>query len=332
MKEQLAKLRVNDYIRAEGVDTRGHTVVRTGHLLAQPKEVMAQRSGTRMKGWRLFVGVAGTSIDQRSTWVTLFPGAGSVEHARQPEVGEWQQTPFGKIPGVRTSPDVNVRVLFGGKGGKRSKEPTQRTLARLVHSPDKHRYEVRDAETGETLLCPSWQTAIWWAVAPAEEEHGDQDQAVEPALADEPVAGKWRNTKLRQLPGIKANSRQPFYFGGRGGKNNTEPAEPVVLAEVAYTQSGRYEIRDKDAGDVLMTCALQSQIWWAPAPCSLDDTRRDEDGDPKESMQLTLSVVPDTLPDEEDDLGQPVHHVVTGDMVGYLSSDKFIPIGQVEKR
>ncbi|MFF4952833.1 hypothetical protein [Streptomyces chattanoogensis] len=229
MKEQLAELRVNDYVRAEGVDTRGHNVVRTGHLLAPPKEVSAQRNGRRAQGWRLFVGLAGTSIDQRSTWVTLFPGSGAIEHARQPEIGEWQQTPFGKIPGMRTSPDVNVRVLFGGKGGKRSKEPTQSTLARLVHNPDKHRYEVRDAETGETLLCPSWQTSIWWAVAPAEEEHGDRDQAEEPKPAEEPVV---------------------------------EPAAATV----------------------------------------------------------------------DDDLGQPVHHVQTGKLVGYLTPERFIPIDQVEKR
>ncbi|MEV5875764.1 hypothetical protein AB0L75_16315 [Streptomyces sp. NPDC052101] len=236
MKDQLAELRVNDYIRAEGVDTRGHGVVRTGHLLAQPKEVTAQRNGTRTKGWRLFVGAAGTSIDQRSTWVTLFPGAGAIERARQPEVGEWQQTQLGKIPGMRTSPDVNVRVLYGGKGGKRSKEPTQSTLARLVHNPDEHRYEVRDAQTGETLLCPSWQTAIWWATAP-------------PAAMDGESAGQGQ------------------------------------------------------------------------AP----------------SSAAQLSVVADTLPEEDDGLGRPIQHVATGEVVGYLrephdgESWKWTPIEKVKQ-
>ncbi|MCZ1015627.1 hypothetical protein [Streptomyces noursei] len=170
LKDTLGQFTEGDYVTAKGVDTRGHDVTRVGTLLAPPKPVTAQRSGRRAKGWRLFVGPVGTSTDQRSTWVTLFPDSGSIERTRPPQVGDWQQAPFGKIPGMRTAPDVNVRVLFGGKGGKRSTEPTQSTLARIVHNADKHRYEVRDAQTGEVLLCPSWQTAIWWSVAPEEGE------------------------------------------------------------------------------------------------------------------------------------------------------------------
>ncbi|UQA91497.1 hypothetical protein [Streptomyces halobius] len=33
-----------------------------------------------------------------------------------------------------------------------------------------------------------------------------------------------------------------------------------------------------------------------------------------------------------DGLGQPVHHVRTGELVGYLTPEKFFPIDQVEKR
>ncbi|MFD7015880.1 hypothetical protein [Streptomyces sp. NPDC059928] len=222
MKKALAELKAGDYVRAEGVDTRGHAVVRTGHLLALPKEVTAQRNGTRTRGWRLFVGAAGTSIDQRSTWVTLFPGAGTVERAKAPEVGEWQQTPFGKIPGVRSSPDVNVLVLFGGKGGKRSKEPTQSTLARLVHNPEKHHYEVRDAATGETLLCPSWQTTIWWAVAPVEEEH--DNPAPGPATEKTAVPATGRAEDATPPLSVVADS-----LSGR----SDDRGEPV-----AHTQTG----------------------------------------------------------------------------------------------
>ncbi|MFF9481380.1 hypothetical protein [Streptomyces sp. NPDC014733] len=180
LKDTLTHFTEGDYVTAKGVDTRGHDVTRVGTLLAPPKPVTAQRNGRRAKGWRLFVGLAGTSTSQRSTWVTLFPDAGSIESARPPQVGEWQNTPLGKIPGMRASTELNVRVLFGGKGGKRSAEPTQNTLARIVHNPDEHRYEVRDAETGETLLCPSWQTAIWWSVAPDE-----ADSQTEEAETDE---------------------------------------------------------------------------------------------------------------------------------------------------
>lgn len=225
MKEQLAGLRVNDYVRAEGVDTRGHKVVRTGHLLAEPKEVSALRNGKRAKGWRLFVGLAGTHTDERSTWVTLFPEPGSVEHAEEPKADEWQNTALRAVPGIRAATD-KVRFHFGGKGGTRSKEPS----------------------------------------------------------------------------------------------------EPVILAKVRTTADHRYEIHDVDTGDVLLDATLQTQIWWLPARSVAPEPEDDQDVPAPESAPVV------TLPLRGDDLGQPVHHVVTGALVGYLTPDKFIPIEQVEQR
>ncbi|MFD7336685.1 hypothetical protein ACFV98_11860 [Streptomyces violascens] len=215
MKKQLAELRVNDHVRAEGVDTRGQQVVRVGDLLAPPKDVTAQRNGHRAKGWRLFVGLAGTSVTERATWVTIFPDAGSVEKVSRPKVGEWQ------------------------------------------------------------------------------------------------------NTELRLVPGVRASSKMAFHFGGKGGKRSTEPVEPVVLAGITYVGDGRYEIRDQDTGDVLLTCTLQSQIWWATAPPAAMESEPAGQGQ-GESSAPQLSVVADTLPEEDDDLRRPVHHVATGEVVGYL--------------
>ncbi|MGW1867963.1 hypothetical protein ACWCPS_20630 [Streptomyces mauvecolor] len=234
MKNQLAKLRVNDYIRAEGVDTRGQQVVRVGDLLAPPKDVTAQRNGKRTKGWRLFVGLPGTAVTERSTWVTIFPDAGSAEKVSRPKVGEWQ------------------------------------------------------------------------------------------------------NTELRLVPGVRASSKMAFRFGGKGGKRSTEPAEPVVLATITYVGDGRYEIRDQDTGEVLLTCTLQSQIWWATAPpAAIDDESAGQGQAPSSAAQL--SVVADTLPEEDDGLGRPIHHVATGEVVGYLREPRggeswiWTPIGKAKQ-
>ncbi|MER7986967.1 hypothetical protein ABTY53_15435 [Streptomyces noursei] len=223
MKEQLAELRVNDYVRAEGVDTRGHTVVRTGRLLVEPRQVTAQRHGQRTAGWRLCVGGPGTDPKERSTWVTLFADSGSVEQAEEPKVDEWQ------------------------------------------------------------------------------------------------------NTELRMIPGLRLNNRNlRFHFGGKGGKRSAEPSEPVILARVRVTPDYRYEICDVDTGDVLLDATPQTQIWWLPAkPVEPED----EQGEP-----AAVSAPGARLLLRGDDLGQPVHHVVTDALVGYLTHDKFIPIEQVEQR
>jgi hypothetical protein len=176
LKDKLKKFGVGDYVTAFGVDTRGHKVTRTGTLLDKPKEVTAQRNGVRTKGWRVFVGLAGTSIEERSTWVTLFPDTGSVEHTAEPS--GWTNGELRDVPGTRAS-NREARVLFGGKGGKRSTEPGPARLAGVGYVGD-GRYEIWEVETREVLLNCTLQTRIWWAPAPkgdatvaAEEERGN---------------------------------------------------------------------------------------------------------------------------------------------------------------
>ncbi|MFE5109459.1 hypothetical protein [Streptomyces sp. NPDC056663] len=211
LKNALAKLKAGDYVTAVGADTRGHDVTRTATLLADPKAVTVQRSGQREKGWRLYVGAEGTSIEERSTWVTLTEDFGSVEKA-----------------------------------------------------------------------APTWQ-----------------------------------NTELRMVPGARIqNPDVRIYFGGTGGKRSTEPAEPVVLAGIRSAGAGRFEIYDVDSGDALLTGSLSAQIWWLPAKASVAEP------EPAEMSDLAANV--------NDDLGQPVHHVRTGALVGYLKPSKFIPIEQNE--
>ncbi|MEV0445306.1 hypothetical protein AB0I84_07425 [Streptomyces spectabilis] len=177
MKNQLAELRVNDYVKAEGVDTRGHKVVRVGDLLAPPKNVTAQRNGKRVKGWRLFVGLPGTPVTERSTWVTLFPDAGSVERTSRPQQGEWSNTELRYVPGVRAN-NHNMAIYFGGKGGKRSKEPAEPVvLAGITYTDDGH-YEIWDKDTRDVLLTCTLQTQIWWATAPPPTQ---EEEASEPA-------------------------------------------------------------------------------------------------------------------------------------------------------
>ncbi|MFG2228046.1 hypothetical protein [Streptomyces sp. NPDC048644] len=216
LTEMIAGVKAGDYVTAAGVDTRGHPVTRTGTLLERPKPVTAQRNGKREKGVRLFVGLAGTSIDQRSTWVTLFPDDGSVEEAEQPKADEWQNTELRAVPGIRSATD-SVR----------------------------------------------------------------------------------------------------FHFGGKGGKRSSEPGEPVVLAGVRATPDVRYEIFDVDTEDVLLEATLQTRVWWLPAmPLAFEPEPADV-SDPAGRVQ--------------NDLGQPVHHVRTGELVGYLTDDKFTPIEEVER-
>ncbi|WP_406305763.1 hypothetical protein OHA61_30640 [Streptomyces sp. NBC_00885] len=219
LKDTLAGLKVGDYVTAIGVDTRGHSVTRTGTLLSPPKEVTATRNGKRAKGVRVCVGAAGVD-PSRSTWTTLFPDSGTVDLAREPKADEWSNTELRMVPGIRAA-NLNARIYFGGKGGKRS----------------------------------------------------------------------------------------------------TEPREPVVLAEVTYTGEGKYEICDADSGDVLHTCTLQSQIWWLPAPVGKEPQAvgtedQEHNGHQEQGQDVT-------------EYGQPVYHVETRKIVGYLRPDRFTPIEDV---
>ncbi|MFD8886411.1 hypothetical protein ACFV0H_28405 [Streptomyces erythrochromogenes] len=55
--------------------------------------------------------------------------------------------------------------LFGGKGGNRSAEPSQSTLA-TVGYVGSGKYDIREASTGAVLHVGTLQSLIWWAPVP----------------------------------------------------------------------------------------------------------------------------------------------------------------------
>ncbi|MGW6602575.1 hypothetical protein [Streptomyces sp. NPDC055036] len=168
MKAELQKMSdgvsTGDHITAVGYDTRGQKVTRTGYLLAEPKVVDARRNGSPAKGFRLCIGPRGTDPSERTTWTTLFPDAGSVERAPEPEPGEWLMTELRHVPGVKAG-SHNTRILYGGRGGARSAGPTQSSPVNVVYT-DEGLYALWDPSTDQTYAVIKLATKIWWAHLP----------------------------------------------------------------------------------------------------------------------------------------------------------------------
>jgi hypothetical protein len=209
LKDKLKKFGVGDYVTAFGVDTRGHRVTRTGTLLDKPIEVTAQRNGVRTKGWRVFVGLAGTNTKERSTWVTLFPDTGSVEHTAEPT--GWTNGELRGVPGV-SARNRDARVLFGGKGGKHSTEPGTARLAGIGYTGD-GRYEIWDVETGDVLLTCTLQTRIWWSPAPKDEEPAAEQQPENRSAPAEVAAPAVAQAEEKPKPRPGAARRGVLYEG-----------------------------------------------------------------------------------------------------------------------
>ncbi|MFJ9378911.1 hypothetical protein [Streptomyces sp. NPDC101455] len=165
----LNTLSVEDHVTATGTDTRGHNVTRTGYLLAPPLLVNARRNGFPTNGWRLFVGAAGTNPGERTTWVTLFPDAGSVECTPEPEAGKWSMTELRHVPGVRATSHA-TRILYGGKGGARSTGPSQAVPVTVTYGDD-GLYALWEPTTDKTHAVVRLSTKIWWAHLPEEIKH-----------------------------------------------------------------------------------------------------------------------------------------------------------------
>jgi hypothetical protein len=137
LQKMLAGFSVGDYVTATGSDTRGHEVTRTGYLLAEPKLVDAERNGFPAKGFRLFIGAKGTDPSERTTWTTLFPGSGTVEHTPDLEAGQWSMTELRFVPGVKASSHT-TRILYGGKGHVHRRRPLRPVGPGLRHHPRDH--------------------------------------------------------------------------------------------------------------------------------------------------------------------------------------------------
>lgn len=183
-QKAFADFSVGDHVTATGSDTRGHAVTRTGYLLAEPKVVSARRNGGAAKGWRLFVGAKGTDPKERTTWTTLFPDAGTVEHTPEPEAGKWLMTELRFVPGVKASSHT-TRILYGGRGGARSTEPTQSTPVTVIYGDD-GLYVLWDPATDTTHGAIKLSTAIWWAHLPEEIEQDSRSSPPEREGAELP--------------------------------------------------------------------------------------------------------------------------------------------------
>ncbi|MFJ8676766.1 hypothetical protein [Streptomyces sp. NPDC093589] len=164
LRERLTKFTVGDHVTAVGFDTRGQGVTRSGYLLAAVKEVKAQRNGVRNEGWRLYVGPHGTDPAERSTWVTLFPDAGTIERSAEPDTGLWSMTELRKVPGIRATSHT-TSILYGGKGGARSLEPTQAMPVTVTYTND-GLYELRSPADGTVHLSCRLSAQIWWTALP----------------------------------------------------------------------------------------------------------------------------------------------------------------------
>ncbi|MFI8932458.1 hypothetical protein ACIG3E_32940 [Streptomyces sp. NPDC053474] len=151
---------VGAHITVTGVDTRGYTVTRAGYLLAPPKKVDAQRDKGTDQGIRLCVGPTGTDPARRFTWMTVFSDLGAVTHSPVPDLTKWSMTHLRLVPGV--SARHHTRIVFGGRGGARSTEPTQATAVTVFYTDDGI-YDLLDTDTDTVQLSCRLSTPIWWA-------------------------------------------------------------------------------------------------------------------------------------------------------------------------
>ncbi|MCZ4119050.1 Lsr2 family DNA-binding protein [Streptomyces sp. H39-S7] len=246
-------------VDAIGVDTRGHSVKRTGVLLAEPKSVKAQRNGTPTSAVRVSVGMPGEEATARSTWVTIFADSGLVELVEVRD--EWRNEPLGNVPGVRSG-NHDIRIMFGGKGGKRSAEPSISTLAGVTYAGD-GKYEVWVAESRDLLHTCALAGRVWWKPAPVEEEPGQAGETGSvQVLTTEPSGLEWKNTELRDTV-----SSAVIVYGGKGGKNSPGPSQARKVS-LGYTRDGEYALCDLETRELVATHRLQSRIWWAAMPAN----------------------------------------------------------------
>lgn len=175
LRVMLNKVKPGDYVTAFGKDTRGAEVTRVGTLLAEPRPMKATHNGAKVDALRVCVGEKGTDPSVRQTWTTLIPDHGLIHITEPPKVGEWIQAEIRNIPAVRSARlTVKATLLFGGKGGKRSKKPTEGGTLAEISYVGAGRYEFKSLESDEVVFTGSLQSQVWWAYAPEEGEHQDQ--------------------------------------------------------------------------------------------------------------------------------------------------------------
>ncbi|MFB7918932.1 hypothetical protein [Streptomyces sp. NPDC056061] len=86
----------------------------------------------------------------------------------------------------------------------------------------------------------------------------------------EPEPGKWLNTELRDVPGVKARSHTTrILYGGKGGARSTGPTQSVPV-NITYTDEGYYALWDPDSDTTHTVITLATKIWWAHLPQGSD--------------------------------------------------------------
>jgi hypothetical protein len=267
LKSRLDTLHVGDYVKAVGADTRGHTVTRTGRMLAPPKPVRAQRNGIPTRGWRVFVGQADEDPAHRSTWTTLFPDVGTVEllddehqdQARGRVTASPEKplvTPLRDVPALpsRHRPESKI-IWFGGKASRNGRiGPTADWRRAMVSYVGESRYEIGDLATDVSLLNCTGTTRIWWA--PVVVELAQEDNEPTPAR-------QWKRQKMIDF--VDWVGRPVYFRYGGPAKQSPSPDGPMVRVRWKESRKGVNQLVDVETNEVVAQVHSASYIWavWA---------------------------------------------------------------------
>ncbi|MET8702756.1 hypothetical protein ABZW10_28435 [Kitasatospora sp. NPDC004723] len=173
---------------------RSNAIHGAGAIQRAGKKFVEQYTEDYEQTVRLVNGYLGTDDDQAPA---------EVEHQDQAEAPssapEWSSGPLRDVPGQLRS--QRVRILYGGRAGARSPQPTEATPAGITYTGE-GRYEITSLETGEELVTLGLSSKLWWArlddheQPPEVEVIEDQEPAEEavPAQAGKsvgPVPANW---------------------------------------------------------------------------------------------------------------------------------------------
>ncbi|WP_345253354.1 hypothetical protein [Streptomyces hundungensis] len=143
--------------------------------------------------------------------------------------------------------------------------------------------------------------------------------------ADEPLAFKLNEAGIEELKAgyrIRATGREPRgRTVTREGVLLTDPQQDATRWAGEWVDVWRLHLGqrlgEETAHSKLLTVRLDDKVEIINEPDDLEPA-------PVSELAVTLPLKADN--------GQPVYHVVTGDLVGHLTPDKFTPIEQAEKR
>lgn len=167
---------------------------------------------------------------------------------------------------------------------------------------------VRVGEEGaDPAKRSTWTTLIpgHGSILPAERpKEVSKDQAPD-AAGTQAIELDWQSVTAVSVPDT------PFLYGGKGTKG-TAPQHPVKVTLGSKRFSG-LDLLSVDSGEVVASLKNSNKVWVAVIP----EGWRSEHAD-NEHQDVT-------------GLGQPVHHVVTGDLVGYWTPEAFTPIEDIQR-